>query len=371
MDKHTKACKVNLGALELLTQIAASLFVTDDPLSQAYEIVRQTAKIQEADISTLFIVEDHTRLILKAGVAYLRGREMSLPKDTHFYKINWETQGKCDMAGHGLTAFIAASGQSLNIESYKDLIAHPCHTGKWDKEIYPDGVDDLKTGFGCLYAVPLRLSKGSPRDTVIGVFKIERRRNRLPFSEEDCKIFDLVAAHLSLILQTFSRVQYRVFSDVAHAIGGGLGRAYFLLTICETLLEHGKSDPLNVLNLIAENLHGSTKIMNRACKRLNLVLEASRDPDRMTEKTIDELWDAVVDEVEVKTDVKIDSTKVIFNIHSPLTKNTKLKMRSIVYHDLITIMGSLVDNAVRYAADQVPSASGHLHQIPAAVYIMS
>jgi signal transduction histidine kinase len=348
--------RVNLEVLDLLTQVAGFLFLTENPLSQAFEMVRQTAKIHEADISTLFLVEGRSRLVLKAGVAHLDGREMALPNDIHSYKINWDVTDESEMVEQGLTAFVAAIGKSLSVESYEELLSHPSYSGKWNKAIYPKAVDDPKNGFGCLYAVPLRLHpKGAPRESVIGVFKIERRRNRPHFTEEDRKIFDLVAAHLSLILQNIYRVQNRFFNDVAHAIGGGLGRAFYLLRTCETILEHRENDPHQALNLISDSLHNAIRIMDRAYKRLNLVIEASRDPDRMTEKSISEVWEAILNEVQIKNDVKIDGSKILFKFYSPLTMETKLRLRSIAYHDLITILGNLLDNAVRHSGSPLPA----------------
>lgn len=257
------------------------------------------------------------------------------------------------MAEKGLTAFVATSGRSMFVKSYKELsnrLTHPAHAGKWDQTIYPYGLDHAKTGFRCLYAVPLRRSMtGNPRDTVIGVFKIERRRYRPIFSDQDRRIFDLVAAHLSLILQTFYRVQNRVFSDVAHAIGGGLGRSYMTLTLCQEMIYNKGNDPNYVFNYLEKHLPGAVEMLNKAVGRLNLVLEASRDPDRIIEETIGDLWDSIVREVELKADVKLDESKVILNLQPPITKNTKLKIRSIQYHDLSAILGNLLDNAIRHA----------------------
>ena len=344
--------------LELLTNIAGLVFETENPLFHALEIVRQTALSCDADISTLFVVEEQTRLELKAGVAYLRDKEMELPK-IHSYELDWNATKESDMKGRGLTAFVASSGQSLSVESYDELMdknKHPAHTGRWDKDIYPDGVDDTRTtGFGCFYAVPLRRSKkGSPKDTVIGVFKIERRRNRPKFNDEDHRVFDLVAAHLSLILQTLYRVQNRVFSDVAHAIGGGLGRSYMTLTTCEHILKQEQGNLYDKLNFIERHLPGAVRAMEKACKRLNMVLDASRDPDRITEESVGKLWDSIIAEVELKAHLTLDDSKVTLDLKDPVNSDTKFRIRSIQYYDLSSILGNLLDNSIRHGQSDEP-----------------
>lgn len=168
-------------------------------------------------------------------------------------------------------------------------------------------------------------------------------------------MFDLVAAHLSLILQTYYRVQNRVFSDVAHAIGGGLGRAYQSLTILKEISGQTQRDPLSILKFFRRHLHSPIEMMDKACARLNIVLDASRDPERQIAETVGNLWKSLVTEVELKAHVSLDSSKVILDLQEPLSMDTRLHLRSIQYHDLITILGNLLDNAIRYAAAQEPA----------------
>lgn len=343
-----------LEVLELLNKIVALVFETENPLAHANDIVRQMASSQEADISTLFVVEERARLVLRGGVAYLGGKEVELPTDQN-YQLDWAATDETQMRAKGLTAFVASSGRPMFVKSLDELTnksKHPTHAGKWDNVIYPNGIDDPNTGFGCLYAVPLRRAPSGPaEDTVIGVLKIERRRNRPLFDEEDRKIFDLVAVHLSLILQQYYRVQNRVFSDVAHAIGGGLGRTYLTLDMCQTLLQQVDTRREEVVKYLREHLPGAVEMMDKACQRLNVVLEASRDPDRITEEKIQDLWHSVTSEVELKADTKLDEKKVILHLQPPITMDTKLRLRSLQYHDLCSILGNLLDNATRYAGE--------------------
>ncbi|MBI5787322.1 MAG: HAMP domain-containing histidine kinase [Candidatus Schekmanbacteria bacterium] len=342
--------------LSLLSKIAGFIFETENPLSHAYEIVRQTAKSQDADISTLFVVEQNT-LVLMGGVAFLRGEEIALPKEKHSYPLKWDVKTADDMKDGGLTAFVAVSGTPLNISSLEDLVSYSCHHGGWDEYIYPDpdSIKNSETGFGCMYAVPIKRSReGSQKDTVLGVFKIERRRNRPPFSEQDKKIFDLVAAHLSLLLQTYYRVQNRVFSDVAHAIGGGLGRSVTILTMCQEVIKNSNTDPYQAFEYLKTTLPNSIAMLNKAIERLVSVLDAARDPNKITHESIQCLWDLVRTEVELKSNLELNKTKCLISVNPPMTMETTLRLPCIQYHDLSSILGNILDNAVRHSGTSIP-----------------
>jgi signal transduction histidine kinase len=95
-------------------------------------------------------------------------------------------------------------------------------------------------------------------------------------------------------------------------------------------------------------------MLDKACGRLNAVLEASRDPDRTTEETVQELWNSLIGEVELKADTKVDENMVNLILKESITPKTKLRLRSLAYHDLCSILGNLLDNAARYTADAGP-----------------
>ena len=175
-----------------------SLLNVGDPLARALEVVRQTALRHAADIATLFEVENGSQLNLAAGFVLLDGKEISLPSKK-LYQLQWDSRSP-----RGLTAKVAITGEPLRVDSLSELRACSEHVGAWDEHVYPQGIDDPQTGFGCLYAVPLRTSQErTPRESVIGVLKIERRCNRPTFDESDRTAFELVAAHLGTILKTY------------------------------------------------------------------------------------------------------------------------------------------------------------------------
>ena len=179
------------------------------PLSAAFAIARKTARQFGADISTLFMVEGG-KLVLKGGFSSLLGEELPLPAE-YEYPVDWDA----DRGGrHGLTHLVAITGEPLYVGSYTELQAQLAHLGRWDSHLYPDGVDDASSGFVCLYAVPLRLSSTPrARDSVIGVFKIERRRKdahgreRESFSRVERAAFDCVSEHLAAILRSHGEAQ--------------------------------------------------------------------------------------------------------------------------------------------------------------------
>lgn len=342
---------VRLELLQLLTKIAEFILDFQNPLSHAQEIARQAAQSHQADISTIFQIEGRSRLAFKAGVVYFRGNEIDLPKT--FYELNWDVNNEHDMFEQGLTAYVAVSGQALSIPNYAiltDKTKHPAHIGKWDSIIYPEGVDHPETGFGCLYAVPLRrLTKGNPRDTVIGVFKIERRRHRLPFTVHDRMVFDLVAAHLSLILEGYHHMASRVLSEVEHTVGGGLEMAFLLLSTCEKIVQEGQRDASIKMELIASIIEKAGFLINRSCQRINIGLEATKDPEAIMEPSIKDLWQDLSNDLDIKGNERSD--KIFLSIHprSPITLNSKLRLKNIEYLDLFSILSNLLENAVRHA----------------------
>ena len=218
------SAKADEGTRRAVSQGAESGLGIRDPLDRAREITRQTALRHDADISTLFVVRDRRRLELAAGFVRLEDREISLPASSA-YELDWTSD-----APRGLTARVAVSGKSLSVGSLDELRALTGHLGVWDSQVYPAGIDDAELGFGCLYAVPLRLSQsGPPEDVVIGVFKIERRCNRPPFADSDCMAFELVAGHLSTILQDYAQIKQAI-DDIVKRVDGDFAQLHAILS---------------------------------------------------------------------------------------------------------------------------------------------
>jgi phosphoglucomutase/phosphomannomutase len=118
---------------------------------------------------------------------------------------------------------VATTGQPVFVASYAQLAALPAYLDERDGAGYPDGIDDAQSGFGSSYAVPLRLSSiVAPRDAVVGVFTIERRRTRHPdgaprraFDAAERAAFACVAEHLAAILRSHAEAVQAQRSDAS------------------------------------------------------------------------------------------------------------------------------------------------------------
>ncbi|HWZ45084.1 MAG TPA: phospho-sugar mutase [Candidatus Saccharimonadales bacterium] len=184
---------------ESLARVLGVILDINNPWWLAVPIVRAAAQRYGADMSTLFRVEGD-RLVLEGGVL---GEKRTLPP-AHVYTLPWNAKTWNDLQGQGITAGVAVFNKALAIRSYDELRGYPAHAGYWDEHVYgPGGAADPKTGFACLYAVPLTLGVGKPKDVVAGVFKIEKRLNNShpAFEEGDLAAFALVASDLEHILR--------------------------------------------------------------------------------------------------------------------------------------------------------------------------
>ena len=152
-----------------------ALYDVDSPFEFATTLVKATAQHYSADIATLFRVSpSKTELVAEAGY----DQKGELLQARALYSLPWEAAREADMHGGGLTAWVAVSGNPLFIKTPEELLdrnMHPAHRGAWDQELHPTGPDRT---FGCLYAVPLRVGQKEPRESVIGVYKIERRKDK-------------------------------------------------------------------------------------------------------------------------------------------------------------------------------------------------
>jgi phosphoglucomutase/phosphomannomutase len=202
--------------LSPLTSVVGLFLRLEDPLQLASQIVEEAAERYNADISTLFQVENGgKRLVLKGGVLFDEGRSLE-PVVGISYKLPWGAKNWGDprLRKKGVTAGVAVLNQELAIDSFEELRKNPAHLGRWDRHIYPKGPEDLHKGFGCLHAVPLRFSdSGDPQDIVIGVFKIERRREGPTFNDAERAAFVVVAAHLNQILRFNYQVHQLIISQ--------------------------------------------------------------------------------------------------------------------------------------------------------------
>ena len=184
----------------LAETMAAEAF--GDALKHASAIVRRIAEHFDADLAMLFVVADD-QLVLRGE--YLRlGGALLEPEDQDAelaYPLDWEHPSDAK----GLTASVAVSGEARTLLSLEALRGDPSHRGRWDERVYPNGLDDPQTGFGATIAIPLKnAQRGSPRESVLGVLKIERRRGAAVFNDTERAAVAAVARHLSAVLRDSS-----------------------------------------------------------------------------------------------------------------------------------------------------------------------
>lgn len=268
---------------DALSRLISGFLGGGDPLRLAPRIVTETADRYQADISILFRVEGGDRLVLKGGVARLGNKEI-FPQ-AH-YELPWEAT-RLELRGKGLTPAVAVLNREFAVNSYADLKELPEHAGRWDESVYPNGVDDKDTGFGCLYAVPLRTARGEPRNAVAGVFKIERRRNRPLFSDVDRAGFHIVADHLGQILRNSKLVNGAVQRHVADALRDARpelkkaeARLEFLAQ-CSEMLEGESAEVTGqapVMERLRDNLPDVARLVNEVCDRVRQELGGDARP---------------------------------------------------------------------------------------------
>jgi anti-sigma regulatory factor (Ser/Thr protein kinase) len=207
------------SAIQAIDRFLESVQEIQSPFDFATSLVKVTAQQYKADIASLFrVTPSRTELIAAAGYDQ-RGDQL---RANASYYLKWDARREADMPGGGLTAWVAVSGQSLFIPNANELLdraRHPAHRGIWDAQLHPRGPEET---FGCLYAVPLRLSsKRPPHESVVGVYKIERRRQNPEgvFTPEQLADFDLAGKQISLVILLYERALQRVLSDARHGIG--------------------------------------------------------------------------------------------------------------------------------------------------------
>jgi hypothetical protein len=226
----------------MVTRFYEGIF-TGSAEEQVPTILSEAARVFEADIATWFLVtEDRTQLRLVDVYNDLGDPETRPPARP--YDLNWDAQSEEDV--HGLTAWTAVSGEPLHVPSIHSLtkVHGKSHAGRWDEWLYPKGIQDPASGFLCMYAVPLfQPTGGPPRERVVGVLKMERRRmkkdrRRNRFTRSDLESFNVIARIMGFAYFHSERQMSLTLADIGHNLIRPIGDAAFSL---ETVL--GNTEP--------------------------------------------------------------------------------------------------------------------------------
>lgn len=214
------------------------------------DIVKYTAKILNADISTLWLFDDKKRVLYLAAQF---GLNPSTIETSPTYKIPRE-RNVPDSEIYGLTAWTFYRNRPFYAHNWERLKDHPSHRGFWDKAQWEDKPEEK---FGCLYAAPL-ISDGVP----IGVIKVEKRNSTdfKPFTEVERATFDLIAVIVSVgpALKDVIRDRETLVLDYFHILRAPTANAISVLDMLRLELnrrEGPRGDRLEtLLRMISNNL---------------------------------------------------------------------------------------------------------------------
>ncbi len=325
-----------------LTQYLKRLYDIESPFEFAASLVRATAEYHNADISTLFRVNpSKTELILEAGYDNV-GRQLTAKAS---YELPWDVSSEEEMKGKGLTAWVAVSGEPLFIPNYKKLIKHPSHRGMWDTELHPDGPD--KT-FGCTFAIPLRIASQEQipvSQSVLGVFKIERRKGNLSgiFNKQDIEMFSLIAKQLTIVIILYERAMQRVLSEARHAVAGRLADALSQIEMSHFRLEKKPPRMTTKLNIkeVKKSLVRVQDDTQNVISWLRQALSTYGNPFSRDERTISQfLTDTIQARIKQEFHPK-------YNIKC--NPSFKLSMTRSESWDLHTVLLNILNNALLWS----------------------
>jgi len=273
---------VSSTLLDMVTGFYEGIFVGSAE-EQVPTILSEAAKVFQADIATWFLVtEDRTQLRL-VDVYNDLGKSTERPP-AEPYVLNWKAKSENDVKG--LTAWTAISGEPLHVSSLKSLTQEhgTAHAGRWDEWLYPgkQGIRDPKSGFLCMYAVPLFLpTPGPAKDRVVGVLKMERRRTSLKtgklrecFTQADLEAFNVIARIMGFAYFHSERQRSLTLADIGHALIRPIGDVAFSLEAVADELSTRKADIEHAKSAVGKG----TKMLRSLASMLTIAKESHNQP---------------------------------------------------------------------------------------------
>jgi hypothetical protein len=330
-------------ALNNMGTLLESLHSVDSPFEFAINLVKATAKIYKADIATLFRVNpSKVELVLEAGFDQ-QGQQLRAAAS---YNLPWSAEKEEDMPKGGLTAWVAVSGKPLFIKNDKELLNRPSHKGNWDPELYPKGPENT---FGCLYAVPLRIANDnnvkdkSQKDSVLGVYKIERRKDNKEgiFTEQQLKEFDLTAKQLTLVITLYERAMLRILSDTKHAVQGRLADLISELDIIKFRLSNDKMRDIDEISTVINRAQDDANNVFSWLRQAHLTYSNPLDTEKRNVKEF--INDTITAREYQQTSVKLIMTEDV--------GNKELNLKVAESWDLHTMLISLINNAIKHSGE--------------------
>jgi len=240
-EKGLREEAVAAWTIDVISEAAASESELDSFL---HTVVTVTAHAMGADSCGIYLIDESKRtLTQRAGVGSQQPRCV-----IRSYRLPSSDQTERAEERVGLTAWIAATGETFYARDFEELKKHPHHRGEYDRWNFPA---QEKTQCGAFMGTPLRTGT-----TVIGLLKVENvSRVGVPdsrgFSEKKKTQFDVLAHEIALAIHWMEEP--------------GQGH-YQLVWKAQPTISEILSGSLNTRSLVEKVVTETAKLFNaRAC----------------------------------------------------------------------------------------------------------
>ena len=307
----------------VLRNLTAAL-LREDPKTFNQVVVDQTAKMLNAKICSLWIVDTRKNKLTLGANFGVRSEEGKIPE----YDINWDA--KNDQEIHGLTPWVLIRKRTFFGEDHRDLMDHASWKGRWDNEQWSD-ID-----FGCLYAVPLI----DVNNNAFGVLKIENGFGERLFTAVDRATFDLMADFISLALEFNSRLRADIVYDFFHLLKAPVSNSVGAYTdLRRELTGQKREDRINSrLEMLAKNLHTlRVWIMNV----YGLATAQEETPNTPPENTL-------IRKILSNATENMRNLFVDFNCNLAEVDDIEIKLTRLNRQKVDAILFNILDNSYKY-----------------------
>lgn len=298
------------------------------------DIVNYTAKILNADISTLWLFDDKKRVLYLAAQY---GLNPSTIETSPVYKIPKE-RNVPDSEIYGLTAWTFYRNRPFYAHNWERLKDHPSHKGLWDKAQWEDKPEEK---FGCLYAAPL-ISDGVP----IGVIKVEKRNapDFMPFTEVERATFDLIAVIVSVgpALKAVIRDRETLVLDYFHILRAPTANAISVLDMLRRELNRSggpRNDRIEtLLKMLSNNLAVAyTQTLN--------AFEIATKPERPFLPR----WHNLQSIIQPSKEMLVRLFPDVEVVEDPNLKSYEILLTDYQVKKMNVILHNLIDNAITFS----------------------
>jgi signal transduction histidine kinase len=265
MSNEDKAAQDITEVLADIVKAVVGKFEMRDLLKQ---ILDTTMNTLHAEVCSIFLrkPDNPNKILCVAGSGFAKAiegiAEYEIAKDS------------------GLTGYVAATGEPLNIKSTSELIAHPHRKGKHD--LLQFGSSGGQTQCRNLLALPLKIKD----DEILGVIKVENKKNDFGdhFSEGDQRIFEIIANVITLTiknakLQEQREEQSKAIRAITNQVVGKSQRQDLLREILQTAMDTFKAEVCSIF-LKKEDEPGTIECVAGTGYAQNLVDTASYEIGR-------------------------------------------------------------------------------------------